>query len=564
VLGNLQSFQVAIDPQGQFFPGSPVTLPVAQPSFSRSNRYNEIAAYFNDSWRVRPTFTLNLGLRYEYYGVQHNKDANLDSNFYYGEGANLLEQIRNGRVFRAPESPVGALWRRDLNNFAPRLGFAWDLTGDGKTSIRGGYGLSYERNFGNVTFNVIQNVPNYSVVTVTAGNPGFATIPAPPPSNNVGPLSGNAGTVNLPGTTNVRHVDENIRNAYAHFWSAAFEREVAPRTVASLEYSGSAGRSLYNITNPNRPGAAAAYLGEAPPCALRGVTLPVDAPCNAANPNSLLNTAFFPLNTRGNGARSNYHAMIASLESSNLADLGLQFTARYTFSKAEDNLSSTFSESNNNFNLGLLDPLDPDLDYGYADFDVRHRFVGSFNLDTGQPFGTNSHENDFVRNVFGGWTLTGIVNIRSGLPFSVFDCSFAFFSVCPRLVPEGAVSFDVADNAPASATDPNVFTLIDLSNQTPGNFFDPVTGTSEFGPFPSNMTRRNEFRGPGFWNVDLGIYKNFNITERYRLQFRGELYNAFNHANMFVDGANADVSAGEITGFKVGRRNIQLAVKFIF
>ncbi|HYN85517.1 MAG TPA: TonB-dependent receptor [Pyrinomonadaceae bacterium] len=564
VNGNLQSFQVAIDPQGQFFPGSPVTLPVSGPSFSRSNRYNEFAFYLNDSYRVRPTVTLNLGLRYEYYGVQHNKDPELDANFYYGSGDDLFERIRNGRVFRAEESPVGALWRRDLNNFAPRLGFAWDVTGDGKTSVRGGYGLAYERNFGNVTFNVIQNVPNYAVVTVTAGNPGFTTIDAPAPNNNFGPLGGGGGTVNLPGTINVRHVDENIRNAYAHFWSAAVEREVAPRTVASLEYSGSAGRSLYNITNPNRPGAAASYLGEAPPCALRGITLPANAPCNAANPNSLLNPQFFPLNTRGNGARSNYNALIASLESSNIGELGLQFTARYTFSKTEDNLSSTFSESANNFNLGLLDPLNPDLDYGYADFDVRHRFVGSFNWDTGALWNLNSHENDFVRQAFGGWTLTGIVNIRSGLPFSVFDCTFAFFSVCPRFTPDAAFSNEVDDDPAVSTTEPNVFTLIDLSNQTPGNFIDPVTGTSEFGPFPSNMTRRNEFRGPGFWNVDLGVYKNFQLTERYRLQFRAELYNAFNHANLFVDGANADVGAGAITGFKTGRRNIQLAAKFTF
>jgi hypothetical protein len=78
------------------------------------------------------------------------------------------------------------------------------------------------------------------------------------------------------------------------------------------------------------------------------------------------------------------------------------------------------------------------------------------------------------------------------------------------------------------------------------------------------MTKRNALRGPGFWNVDLGLYKNIQFSENYRLQLRAEFYNAFNHANMFVDGSSADNSAGEVLGFKTGRRNIQLAAKFIF
>ncbi|MBC7931472.1 MAG: TonB-dependent receptor, partial [Rubrivivax sp.] len=562
VLGNLRTFQVAVDPQGNSTPGSTVTLPVSAPSFSRSNRYNEIAAYFNDAWRIRPNVTVNLGLRYEYYGVQHNKDASLDSNFYFGQGNDIFEQIRNGGLSRAEESPVGALWRRDLNNFAPRIGIAWDLTGDGKTSIRGGYGLAYERNFGNVTFNLIQNSPAYAVITLSSGTPAFPTIPAPSSSNNFGPLGGAGGTVPLPGQLNVRHVNENIRNAYAHFWSAAFERQIAARTVAAVEYSGSAGRSLYDLTNPNRIGQATASEGAPPPCDAVAIGL-VAGPCDTANPLALLNTQYFPLNTRGNRSRSNYNALIASLESSNLRGLGLQFTARYTFSKAEDNLSSTFSESGNNFNLGFLDATDPDLDYGNAEFDIRHRFVASFNWDVSQPFNLGKHENSFIRNALGGWMLTGIVNVRSGTPFTIYDCTNAFFQVCPRLVPTAPLPTRVASN-PTDTGDPNVFTLIDLSNQTPGTYVDPRTGTGEFGPFPSNMTKRNAFRGPGFWNVDLGIYKNFSFGERYGLQLRGELYNAFNHANMFVDGANADVATGNITGFKTGRRNVQLAAKFTF
>src|SRR4029079_10452465 len=84
-----------------------IQTPVSSPSFSRSNRYHEWATYFNDSWKIKPRLTLNLGIRYEYYGIQHNADPNLDSNFYLGDGASIFEQIRNGRILRAKDSPVG-------------------------------------------------------------------------------------------------------------------------------------------------------------------------------------------------------------------------------------------------------------------------------------------------------------------------------------------------------------------------------------------------------------------------------------------------------------------------
>lgn len=547
VNGNLRRLQVAVNPQGQTLPGAPVTLPVSAPQFTRSNRYNEWAAYFNDSWRMKSRFTLNLGLRYEYYGVQHNKDQNLDSNFYYAASGSIIDQIRNGGIFKAQASPVGGLWAPDKNNFAPRLGFAWDVKGDGKTAIRGGYGMAYERNFGNVTFNVIQNAPAYAVITINPGDPGFPTIPVPPPSNNFGPLGGSTGVAPLPGLLNVRHVNEHIQNAYAHFWSASFEHEVFRRTVASVEYSGSAGRKLYDLTNDNRAGLA---------CIVDGPTQ-----CfTAANPNGLINTRYYPLNTRGNKGFSNYNALIASIESSNLRNLGLQFTARYTYSVTKDNLSSTFSDSSNNFNLGLLDPFDPKLDYGYSDFDTRHRFVGSFNWDL--PMYKNS-SNAFLKHGLGGWAMSGIVTIRSGQPFSIFDCTNAAFEVCPRLVPTGTIPFRVSSN-PAPTGQPNEFRLIDLSNQTPGNYINNTVQTSEFGPFPANMTAKDAFRGPGFWNVDFALFKNIRFSENMHLQLRGEFYNIFNHANMFVDGASAEVNEGLIRGFKDGRRNIQMAVKFIF
>jgi hypothetical protein len=107
--------------------------------------------------------------------------------------------------------------------------------------------------------------------------------------------------------------------------------------------------------------------------------------------------------------------------------------------------------------------------------------------------------------------------------------------------------------------------FIDLSRQQAGVFAHPITGTSEVGPFPAGMTRRNAFRGPGAWNLDAGIYKRFSLGERFNLQFRGEFFNVFNHANLFIRGGETDVSAFDfVPAFRSGRRNVQLALKFTF
>ncbi|HYP54283.1 MAG TPA: TonB-dependent receptor [Pyrinomonadaceae bacterium] len=555
VAGQLVRFDGAVDPQGAF-PGDPVTTPLPPPSFTRSNRYHEWALYFNDAWRVRQNVTLNLGLRYEFFGVQRNKDPRLDSNFYFGSGSTLQERIRNGRVLVAGDSAVGGLWKPDWNNFAPRVGFAWDISGDGRTALRAGYAVSYERNFGNVTFNVIQNPPNYAVVALNAG----VEVPSIPISrNNAGPLAGSGATVILPGTS-LRHVREDITNAYAHIWSASLERELAPGTVASVEYSGSAGRSLYSLENINRQGAGPAYLGG-------------NATTPTGGSSSRLNGQYTSINTRGNNGFSDYNALIFGVESNNFRNRGLQFTARYTLSSAKDNLSSTFSDALYNYNLGLLDPFDPDLDYGYADFDARHRFVGSFTYEV--PYFNNS-TNGFVRHLLGGFSLTGIVNARTGNPFTVFDCTTGIVQACPRFIPAGGgLNFNGPGNPPTTvdaAGNPvaNSFDFVRLPAAT--HFINPLAGNGVNGPFPAEMTRRNAFRGPGYWNVDAGLYKRIPIGENYSLQLRFEAFNVFNHANLFVNPNNLDASSTDVITAQRGvfpsgnveRRNVQLAAKFIF
>ncbi len=543
--GVIQTFQAAINPQGKF-PGQTVTLPVGFPQFSRNNRYNEFALYGQDSFKLFPNFTANLGLRYEYYGPQRNSDPNLDSNFYFGgDGTFSPANVRTGTVQIAPNSPFKDLWKADKNNFGPSVGFAYDVRGDGKTSIRAGYALRYERNFGNVTFNVIQNPPNYGVVSVTSAN--FGGTPIPITLNNAGPFAGSTGSVTLL-PVSLRAVDPNIVNSYAHQYSAAFEHRIG-QVTASATFSGTTGKKLYSIADINRQGSGLAEVGSN------------STGCAGLPTSTRLNCQYGAINFRGNGGHSSYQGITFALESGNLFGYGLTLASRYTYAVSKDNLSTTFSETGNAFNLGFLDAYNPQLDYGYADFDVRHRFITNFvwELPTKKYFSEG-----VAKSILGDFTLTGIIDVNSGTPFTEYDCTNGI-TTCTRLIPTGALSLTGSQGA--STGDANRFIFIDLNNQTsvalpssPTNIFP-----GENGFLPSDMTARNAFRGPGTWNVDLALSKRFFFSERMNLQLRIDAQNVFNHANLFVNAAETDISASNIvSASKFGRRQIQFGTRFTF
>jgi outer membrane receptor protein involved in Fe transport len=549
-----RSFQSAIDPQGKYpcngpvTPQCSVTLPVGQPSFSRSNRYHEWAAYAQDSWKVTPRFTLNLGVRYEYFGVQHNKNPFLDSNFYPVLGGTEFQQLRNGDVALAPNSYAKGLWKPDRNNFAPRMGFAWDIFGDGKTSFRGGYSVAYERNFGNVTFNVIQNPPNYAVISLIAG----ADVPSIPITKDLaGPLAGSTGTKGLP-RVSLRAVNPEIRTAYANLWSFSLERQLSKDMLTSIEYSGSSGKDLYSLENPNRVGAGNVYLGI--PCS----SSPGDqGTCTAR---LLANQGYSNINMRNGKGFSHYHGLNVRFQMQNMARTGLSLTSNYTWSHAIDNLSSTFSESSNNYNLGLLDPFNPKLDRGDADFDIRHRWAVSAIWNV--PFAKSL--TGIPKHLLDGWQVAPILTLHSGAPYTIFDVFNSPNGIYPRMMLLGPSSkMGNAGNVPTATPNVNIYhDLTKLNIYT--DYANPITGTGEFGPYPAMMTGRNVFRTPGTWNIDLGIYKNNKWTERLSTQLRFEFYNAVNHANLYVDTGNADDSLDYISSYRSGNRNVQLALKFIF
>jgi hypothetical protein len=461
------------------------------------------------------------------------------SNFYYRDvdgsvntsGTDIYAQVQGGQVFRASESPIGALWAKDKNNFAPRVGFAWDVNGDGKTSVRGGYGIGYERNFGNVTFNALFNPPDYLVASID--------VPIDLPaldiqSGNQGPFGGVAGIRKTIPRGSLRHIDQNITTAFAHFYSLALQRQVWDNTLLSLEYTGSTGKGLYDLADPNQPGAAFLYLGDPNP---------------VARPNSQY-TAF---NTRGNRGRSQYHGVTLGMESRKIGSTGLSLTARYTLSSAKDILSTTFSEPSNQFNLGMLDILDPDVDYGYADFDARHRITTSGIWEL--PVARDSQ-------FWGGWQLNWLFTWQSGLPFTIWDCGNSVVR-CIRMIDNVGISTDAGSGT--ATENPNEFNLLDISGALPdyGSYGHPDLGFADFGPYPASMTKRNSFRGPGRYFLDMSLSKRFRFGDRFALQLRAEAFNILNHSNLYVLGGNAETSFGTITGAAEGR-NMQFSLKLKF
>jgi len=545
----LVSFQARVDPQGKLpcavdiYGNEPSPIPsscLVQPplhsaSYARSYRYKDWSGYGQDSYKLTPRLNLDIGLRYEHYGVQHNNNQALDSNFYFGSGNGVEEQVASGGVFTTQNSPIGAFWKPRWGTLAPRVGFAYDLFGNGRDSLRGGYGISYERNFGNVTFNASFNPPASGVLSDVC-SAGDASCAYGVTNADLGPLAVAGPAAAMP-PVELRHLDQNIQTAQTQFWSLALEHQLTHGTVVEVSYGGAKGDHLYDLANVNQAGAAQVYLGaplvEGTQCSNSGY---VDNNTGEDECLTRPTQQFTNINMRGSFAGSNYSALNVKFQTQNLRSTGLSIVGNYTWSRSHDDLSSTFGDSLQGGSgyigsLGYTSLADPKLDWGPSDFDQPQRIALAPIWAT--PW--FKHGTSIEREALGGWNISGIFTARSGVPFSVFDYSNdeTYYTV-PRLTPATPFTSHNVSKSP-KVVGPNLFNGLNIPLPVPGASLSPTLGISDFGPFPANMMHRNELRGPGGWNADAAVQKDFPITERVGLQFRAEGFDFLNHHDYFVN-----------------------------
>jgi hypothetical protein len=537
-----------------------------RPEYYRGFRANEWAAYFQDDWKFRRNLTFNLGLRWEYFGPPHNFRPGIDSNYYFGP-ATLPVPNPSANVFFPVNNPLTAevvtgsfqqrdqeIWKKDFNNFAPRVGFAWDVFGDQRLVLRGGGAISYDRIWNNLFENIRFNAPFFSFATVGAfgGGSGRPAGPIETPGLYGAPFTAaNVAQFNNPLFNPVpspRHMDQNLRTPYIQQFNLGVEYAFWKDFVFEANYITTAGKELTGLIDINT------FDGRT-----RGGS--------SRRPNPNLGGDNF----RTNAFSSIYHS--GQFVFRNRPWHGLQFNTNYTFAKAIDELSDAF---NNRITGGRpFDNMNIRLDRGRADFDIRHRLVSGFTYES--PF--------FKGNRWlGGWVATGVLQLNSGVPFSVYNSgqdpnADGYATDRAAYIGTGSPQSTVNHNvSPADGYfDPSQFVgMVTLATSPrfgsggvaqiqaacgPGN--GVIISTTRW--WCDGTLGRNVMTGPGYADFDFGLHKKFSVTEHTNLQLQANAFNIFNHPNFGLPVSNLNSSQAGRSTFTVGTpRVIQLAIRFDF
>lgn len=486
-----------------FLLGLPRTYSEAQNEIRVQLRYNTYEFYAQDSWKISPRLTIDYGARYSIYGnpIDENdylitflpsfynraQQVTLTSNGNFidlNAGGNRF----NGIAFAGENSPYG---RRVQSNqyytVGPRVGFAYNVFGDGKTVVRGGFGMYYDRTLtGIVEQNAFLN-PRVAQ-TVSYDNPASINNPgAGAPNNSV-------GVVNLITTGDEFKPPQTLQ------YSLGIQRELFKNTFMEVAYVGNTSHNLLRQVNINQPLARFARNGGTLP---RNFYRPYIGYAN--------------ITERRTDGDSNYNSAQFTL-TRRLTD-GIQFGAVYTFSK---NITESSTDRSDN----IQNALRPDLERGLSQFDRTHVFTANFLYEL--PFGSEKMFNlGKVGNaLLGGIQLAGIYTLQSGTPLTITQTS-------GTVVVNGQNVAIVSDPLDTGSTiRPNLICdpTLDRSERTPNRWFN----TSCFSPILATSTDfgtsgRGILRGPGINNLDMSLYKAIRFTESVNLQLRAEFFNVLNH-----------------------------------
>jgi hypothetical protein len=400
------------------------------------------------------------------------------------------------------------------------MGFAWDVFGDGRTALRGGAGYFYEPILSNYYRTYGNRTPPYMQQ---------ANIPRPPFPH---PFGGTFVPLNR-----LDIFEFNAVNPLRLQYNLTLQREILPQTVVTVGYIGSRGyHQVRNVeANQSVPEILAdgSYYFPGPP-----------------NP-PRRNTNFESIRLRTTDGNSWYHGLATSV--SKRFSHGLQLQASYTFGKSTDEGSQAIGSADFSNSFQPRYAYDRTDNFGRSDFDIRHNLV--FNYSYELPFGANA--SGVSRALAYGWQLSGIVTLRSGVPFTPvlgFDRA--------RARPRSGGGGQRPSWAPGADRDSVILGGTDRYYD-PAAFVVPPAGT--FGD-----VERNPFEGPGYATWDMGVFKNLTLGSRYRLQLRFEAFNVLNRANFALpattvfNSAGLVENAGEITDIVGSARQMQLGVKFEF
>jgi hypothetical protein len=503
------------------------------------------APYAQDTWHVKANFTVDLGLRYEYWGTVGNILPFPSLN---------IQQFQPGLAGAVFPNLFATKQQGDKNNFAPRIGFAYTprfwrgILGDGKTVIRAGFGMFYDGIFTNILDNTGSTTPNVTggTLTATSANSGTRGLP-----NATGLLSSLTPVDNPQATVDT--MASNMLNPVTLQWNLDIQRQLPGGFILTTAYVGTRGEHLFNNQDYN----------------------PVDP-----NTGLRLNPNIGEVVVRDNSGDSFYHSGQVTLDRK--FSHGLLLRGAYTYSKLIDDTSEVFTTTGgSSFSQNVFDQKG---DYGPSAYDRRNRFVMTYILDVPYPHNTSNWGMKTLSYVTRGWQWSGDATFQSGSPETIFD------------------GFDANGDGHSANDRPNLgnpnapFTSVGIDGTqlglttTPGTIF-PIqpclNGTSACVAAPASTFRyiiqpaganglsadgnlgRNTFFGPGQMFYDTAVQRSFKFRERQSFTLRAEFFNTFNHPNLFTNGGvnSYDLLSpnfGDIASTINGNREIKFWLKYAF